>query len=109
MWEPFRRSIAEWLPKCKIIYDKFHIIKHAGAAVEEVRRAEFFRKNGPARELVKGKRWLLPARWVHLTTNKKRQLNALFALNGKEMKAYLPKRAWTGCEVIVRRVRCCAT
>ena len=50
------------------------------AAVDEVRRAEFFRKGGAAREVVKGKRWLLLSRWVHLNTHKKRQLNALFAL-----------------------------
>jgi transposase len=93
MWEPFRQSITQWLPKCRIIYDKFHIMKHAGAAVDEVRRAEFFRKGGPARELVKGKRWLLLTRWVHLTTHKKRQLNALFALNRKVMKAYLLKES----------------
>ena len=99
MWEPFRLSIEQWLPQCRIIYDKFHIIKHAAAAVDEVRRAEFFRKGGPARELVKGKRWLLLTRWVHLTTSKKRQLNALFALNRRVMKAYLLKesldRLWT--------------
>jgi transposase len=93
MWEPFRQSITQWLPKCKIIYDKFHIMKHAGAAVDEVRRAEFFRKGGPARELVKGKRWLLLTRWVNLTTHKKRQLNTLFALNRKLMKAYLMKES----------------
>jgi hypothetical protein len=51
-----------------------------------VRRAEFFRKGGPAPELVKGKRWLL-TRWVHLMTNKKRRLNALFALKRRVMKA----------------------
>jgi len=99
MWKPFRLSIEQWLPQCRIIYDKFHIIKHAAAAVDEVRRAEFFRKGGPARELVKGKRWLLLTRWVHLTTSKKRQLNALFALNRRVMKAYLLKesldRLWT--------------
>ncbi|MFP5209393.1 MAG: transposase, partial [Acidobacteriota bacterium] len=59
MWQPFRQSIEEWLPQCRIVYDKFHIMKHAGEAVDEVRRQEFFRKGGPARELVKGKRWLL--------------------------------------------------
>jgi transposase len=99
MWTPFKQSITEWLPKCRIIYDKFHIMKHAGAAVDEVRRAEFFRKGGPARELVKGKRWLLLTRWVHLNTEKKRQLNELFALNRRVMKAYLLKesldRLWT--------------
>jgi transposase len=99
MWEPFRQSIEQWLPQCRIVYDKFHIMQHAGAAVDEVRRAEFFRKGGAAREVVKGKRWLLLSRWVHLNTHKKRQLNALFALNRRVMKAYLLKesldRLWT--------------
>jgi len=81
MWEPFRQSIQQWAPQCKIVYDKFHIMQHANQAVDEVRRAEFFRKGGAAREVVKGKRWLLLSRWVHLNTHKKRQLNALFALN----------------------------
>jgi len=99
MWEPFRQSIEQWLPQCRIVYDKFHIMQHAGAAVDEVRRAEFFRKGGAAREVVKGKRWLLLSRWVHLNTHKKRQLNELFALNRRVMKAYLLKesldRLWT--------------
>ena len=68
-------------------------MKHAGAAVDEVRRTEFFRKGGAARELVKGKRWLLLSRWVHRNTQKKRQLNALFALNRRVMKAYLLKES----------------
>ncbi len=93
MWDPFRQSIEEWLPQCRIVYDKFHIMKHAGAAVDEVRRQEFFRKGGPARELVKGKRWLLLTRWVHLTAHKKQQLNSLFALNRRLLKAYLLKES----------------
>jgi len=93
MWEPFQQSITQWLANCRIIYDKFHIMKHANAAVDEIRRAEFFRKGGPARELVKGKRWLLLTRWVHLTARKKQQLNELFALNRKVMKAYLLKES----------------
>ncbi len=99
MWEPFKQSITEWLPDCRIIYDKFHIMKHANAAVDELRSTEFFRKGGAARELVKGKRWLLLTRWVHLTVRKKQQLNDLFALNRKVMKAYLlkesPDRLWS--------------
>jgi hypothetical protein len=51
------------------------------------------------RDLVKGKRWLLLTRWVHLTANKRQQLNELFALNRKIMKAYFLKesleRLWT--------------
>jgi len=80
MHEPYRLSLEQWVPQCRLIYDKFHVMKHANEAVAEVRRAEFFRKGGAARELIKGKHWLLLTRWVHLNTNKKRQLNQLFAL-----------------------------
>ena len=68
-------------------------MQHANEAVTEVRRAEFFRKGGAARELIKGKHWLLLTRWVHLNTHKKRQLNQLFALNRRVMKAYRLKES----------------
>ena len=93
MWEPFRLSIEQWAPHCQIVYDKFHIMQHANAAIDEVRRAEFFRKGGQGRSVVKGKRWLLLSRWVNLDTGKKRQLNQLFALNRRVMKAYLLKES----------------
>jgi transposase len=67
--------------------------------VDEVRRAEFFRKGGQMRGLVKGKRWLLLSRWVHLDSRKRQLLNELFRLNRRMMKAYLLKesldRLWT--------------
>jgi transposase len=44
MWEPFRLSIEQWAPQCKIVYDKFHIMQHANDAIDEVRKAEFFRQ-----------------------------------------------------------------
>lgn len=99
MWEPFRLSMEEWIPNCQIVYDKFHVMQHANATIDEVRRAEFFRKGGRMRDLVKGKRWLLLSRWVNLTPGKRQQLNQLFALNRKVFKAYLLKesldRLWT--------------
>jgi transposase len=93
MWEPFRLSIQQWAPQCRLVYDKFHIMQHANDAVDEVRRAEFFRKGGEARELVKGKRWLLLSRWLNLTSAKQKELNQLFALNRKLFKAYLIKES----------------
>jgi transposase len=93
MWEPYRLSLAQWAPGCRLVYDKFHILRHANAALDEVRRAEFFRQGGRQRELVKGKRWLLLSRWVNLNTEKKRQLNQLFGLNRRMLKAYLLKES----------------
>ena len=92
MHEAYGLSLQQWVPQC-LIYDKFHVMKHANEAVAEVRRAEFFRKGGAARELIKGKHWLLLTRWVHLNPHKKRQLNELFALNRRVMKAYLLKES----------------
>jgi transposase len=93
MWEPFRQSLEQWVPNCQIVYDKFHVLQHAAAAVDEVRRAEFFRKGKQNREIIKGKRWLLLSSWVHLSRRKKQQLNELFALNRRVMKAYLLKES----------------
>jgi len=99
MWQPFTNSIKQWAPNCRIVYDKFHVLQHANKAIDEVRRAEFFRKGGRMRGVVKGKRWLLLTRWMNLDSQKRQQLNQLFALNRRVMKAYLLKesleRLWT--------------
>src|ERR1039457_4320146 len=52
MWEPFRLSIEQWAPQCKIVYDKFHVLQHANDAINEVRRAEFFRQGPKKRGLI---------------------------------------------------------
>jgi len=93
MWEPFRLSIQRWAPQCQIVYDKFHVIQHANDAVDEVRRAEFFRKGTKMRELVKGKKWLLLSRWKNLTTQQRGDMNRLFQLNRRLFKAYLLKES----------------
>src|SRR3954467_3977337 len=66
MWKAYRLSIEQHAPNCRIVYDKFHVLQHANAAVDEVRRAECFRKGGHHRGLIKGKRWLLLTRWWNL-------------------------------------------
>jgi transposase len=59
---------------------------------------------------VKGKRWLLLTRWMNLDTQKRQQLNQLFALNRRVMKAYLLKesleRLW---KPTAMKGPCCAT
>ena len=93
MWEPFRLSIQQWAPRCKIVYDKFHVLQHAALAIEEVRRAEFFRKGSRLRGVIKGKRWLLLSRWKNLSPARRGDLNRLFQLNRRVFKAYLLKES----------------
>ena len=42
MWEPYEQSVRAHLPGAagKIVYDKFHVAKHLGEAVDKVRRGE---------------------------------------------------------------------
>ena len=73
------------------MYDKFHVLRHASDALDETRRAEFFRQGGEARGLIRGKRWLLLRRWAHLDDEERETLRRLFAVNRRLAKAYLLK------------------
>ena len=66
-------------------------MQHANAFINEVPRAECFRKRGRMRGLGKGKRWLLLSRSINLTGIKGQELNTLFSMNRKLLKAYLLK------------------
>ena len=99
MWEPFVQSLRAHLPHARIVYDTFHVLRHANDAVDETRRAKFFRQGAEARGLVRGKRWLLLRRWANLDWEERHTLRELFALNRRLAKAYLLKeqleRLWT--------------
>ena len=99
MWEPFLLSLREHLPRAAIVFDKFHVMKHVNAAIDETRRQEFFRQKGPLRAVMRGKRWLLLTRWRNLAAPKRTQLKEALALNRRLFKAYYLKeqleRLWT--------------
>jgi transposase len=58
-----RIAVARVLPKATVVLDKFHVLQHAAAALNEVRRQEFFRAGPVMRQFGRGKRWLLLRRW----------------------------------------------
>ena len=91
MWEPFTQSVRTHLPDARIVYDKFHVLRHVNAALDETRRAEFFRQGGAARALLRGKRWLLLRAWGNLERDERQQLRELLALNRRLAKAHLLK------------------
>jgi transposase len=91
MWEPFTQSLRTHLPHARIVYDKFHVLRHVNEALDETRRAEFFRQGGAARALLRGKRWLLLRAWGNLERDERHELRALLALNRRLAKAHLLK------------------
>src|SRR5216683_3249456 len=91
MWEPFTQSLRTHLPHARIVYDKIHVLRHVNDALDETRRAEFFRQGGAARALLRGKRWLLLRAWGNLERDERHELRALLALNRRLAKAHLLK------------------
>ena len=43
MHRPYLNAVAAVLQGAEIVFDKFHVMQHASAALDEVRRQEFFR------------------------------------------------------------------
>ena len=99
MHRPYLNAVSEVLTKAEIVFDKFHVLQHASAALDEVRRQEFFRAGAVMRAYGRGKRWLLLRRWKTVRGSKRTELQQLFAVNRRLFKAYVLReqldRLWT--------------
>jgi len=89
MHKPYLAAIRETLPKAVVVFDKFHVLQHAGDALDEVRRHELFRASPRLRELGRGKRWLVLRRWRRVRGNKRTDLSMLLLANKRLCKAYI--------------------
>ena len=96
MWKAFRKSTLKegHAPQARIVYDKFHILKHLGVAMDEVRKREYARLSGKDRRFIKGQKYNLLSRREDLTTEGKRALRLLFRANRRLNKAYLLKESF---------------
>jgi transposase len=99
MWWGYVNTVAAVLPQADVVFDKFHVLQHATDALDELRRREFFRGGAELRAVGRGKRWLLLRRWHTVRGSKRRELQALFAVNRRLYKAYVLReqldRLWT--------------
>ena len=48
MWKPFRLATRAHAPKSAILFDKFHIMRHLGEALDTVRKSEYARLFSPS-------------------------------------------------------------
>jgi len=94
MWKPFRNSTQEHAPQAGILFDKFHILRHLGDALDKVRKAEYARLVGNDRRFIKGQKYTLLSRRENLTTEGKHNLKRLLAANKRLNTAYLLKESF---------------
>ena len=94
MWKPFRNSVTKNVPGVRIVYDKFHILRHLADAMDEVRRSEYRRLAGKDRSYIKGQRYTLLSHRKNLTLEGRRALRKLFKANRRLNTAYLLKETF---------------
>ena len=94
MWKPFRTATQEHAPQAAILFDKFHIMRHLGEALDTVRKAEYARLSGRDRRYIKGQKYALLSRWENLRLDGKKALKTLLAANKRLNTADMLKESF---------------
>jgi transposase len=94
MWKPFLKSTKSHAPQAAVLFDKFHVIRHLGEALDKVRRSEYQRLSGKDKAFVKGQRYTLLSRWENLSLPGRRSLKKLLSANKRLQTAYLLKESF---------------
>lgn len=94
MWPAFRMATLRRAPRAAILYDKFHIMRHLGKALDEVRKAEYRRVDGDARRYIKGQKYTLLSHRENLSLKGQAALQQLLAINRRLNKAYMLKESF---------------
>jgi transposase len=71
-----------------IVHDPFHVMKRVGEALDELRRAVFFRAGNEQLRLGRGKRWLYLRSWERCTEDQQQELKAFLRLNRTLARGY---------------------
>ena len=94
MWKPFRHSTRRNAPQAAILFDKFHILRHLGEALDKVRKSEYARLTGKSRKFIKGQKYTLLSNRENLSSDGKRNLKLLLAANRRLNIAYVLKESF---------------
>jgi transposase len=94
MWKPFRASTTRHAPQASILFDKFHVLRHLGEALDKVRKSEYARLTGRDRRFIKGQKYTLLAHRENLTLDGRRALKTLLAANKRLNTAYVLKESF---------------
>lgn len=94
MWKAFEKSTKKNVPKVAILYDKFHVMRHLGEALDKVRKQEYRRISERDRRFIKGQKYTLLSHRENLTQDGRRNLRLLLAANKRLNTAYLLKESF---------------
>jgi transposase len=95
MWEPFIASTVAHVPngRSKIVFDRFHVMKHLTEAVDQVRKEEHRRLQAAGDESLKGTKYLWLFSEENLPEPSRERFAALRALQLKTGRAWAVKES----------------
>ena len=94
MWKAFSKSTKKNAPQAAILFDKFHVLRHLGDALDKVRKQEYARVSGKDRRFIKGQKYVLLSHKENLKPEGKRSLKLLLTANKRLNTAYLLKESF---------------
>jgi len=94
MWRAFTKSARTNIPRAAILYDKFHVMRHLGEALDKVRKREYSRLSGKDRSFIKGQKYTLLSNRENLTLDGRKALRKLLKANKRLNAAYLLKESF---------------
>ena len=89
MWKPFRHSTRAHAPQADILFDKFHVLRHLGEALDKIRKTAYARVTGKERRFIKGQKYVLLSHRENLTSEGKQSLRLLLKANKRLNTAYV--------------------
>jgi len=89
----YRGAVSTYLPKAKIVFDRFHVVKLFNEKLSDLRRSVYHQADDGQKKVLKGSRWLLLKNPENLDAEKDeaKRLEEALALNKPLATAYYLK------------------
>jgi transposase len=94
MWAPYAKLVREHAVNARILFDRFHIVKHLNEAVGGVRRELWRQLTSKEKVTVKGTRWLLLKNPWNLNQDQNERLSTLVRWNTPLVRAWYLKESF---------------
>lgn len=94
MWKAFHKSTSNNAPQAAILFDKFHVMRHLGEALDKVRKSEYARLFGRDRDFIKGQKYTLLSNRANLSYDGRKSLDKLLSANKRLNTAYVLKESF---------------
>ena len=94
MCRTFANSFRKHCPGVRLIFDKFHVVRHLNNALNEVRKAELGRALGRFKKTLSGKKFILMARRSRVRGKAREALDVILGASPRLYKAHLLKESF---------------